>query len=503
MGNDSDNISTPARARVGLAEHPYPDHHFVAAGPIKNCQICNSSKLHVILDLGYQPLCDSLLSRDGLNQPETFYPLRMVWCEHCTGAQIDYCVDGKEVFHPAYPYCSGITKELAEYQVNISRSLIKKYGLTAKDLIVDIGSNDGTLLKGFQQEGVAVLGIEPTNIAHIARDNGIPTQQCFFDISVSKQLKLELGQENIYRHLRPDFSVGQNAERDGNLNESCRVRAQNSTGKDGSKDCEYFLERALEYGPASMITATNMFAHMQTIGEVIIGAHHLLKAKGVFVIETHYLLDVIQGGQFDTIYHEHLRTYSLNSLIHLFEPYDFTITDVERGSRYGGNIRIHVTKGKGRAVAPTVHRILQLEKEAGLDKLNTYIQFAQRVEKARFEFLDFLIQAKRAGKKIAGNSCPGRCSTLLNYYGIDTKFISYLAEQPTSLKLGMFLPGKHIPIVNNQILIEEQPDYVVLMAWHYAQSIMKQLKAHGLQSDFVIPLPDLRIIKNSEVCFIV
>ena len=248
-----------------------------------------------------------------------------------------------------------------------------------------------------------------------------------------------------------------------------------------------------------MITATNMFAHMQTIGEVIQGIHHLLKDDGVFVAETHYLLDVIQGGQFDTVYHEHLRTYSLASLIKLFEPYDFTVTDVERGSRYGGNIRVHVTKGKGRPVAPAVSHLLQVEKEAKLDKLATYTQFGTRVQRARLEFLDFLIQAKKTGKHIVGNSCPGRCSTLLNYYGIDTALIPYLAEQPTSLKLGMYLPGKHIPVVNNQILIDEQPDYVVLMAWHYAKPIMEQLKARGLKSDFVIPLPDFRVIKNSDV----
>ena len=422
----------------------YPTHHFVKTGFIPTCQVCDSQKLHTILDLGHQPLCDSLLTKEMLNKPEKSYPLRMIWCENCTVAQIDYCVDGKEVYHPTYPYRSGITKELAEYQINICLSLIEKYGMKPDDLAIDIGSNDGTLLKGFKREGIQVLGVEPTNIAVIAQKDGIPTIQSFFDIATAKKIKSK-------------------------------------------------------YGCATVITATNMFAHMQTIGEVIEGIYHLLKEDGVFVAETHYLLDVIQGGQFDTVYHEHLRTYSLTSFIKLFEPYDFTVTDVERGSRYGGNIRVHVTKGKGRPVGSSVAQLLQVEKDAKLDKLATYTQFATRVQKARLEFLDFLIQAKKAGKHIVGNSCPGRCSTLLNYYGIDTAFIPYLAEQPTSLKLGMYLPGKHIPIVNNQILIDEQPDYVVLMAWHYAKPIMEQLKARGLKSDFVIPLPDFRVIKNSEV----
>ena len=142
---------------------------------------------------------------------------------------------------------------------------------------------------------------------------------------------------------------------------------------------------------------------------------------------------------------------------------------------------------------------MKLEEESGLGEYETYKKFADRVKKARLEFMDFLINTKKAGKSIVGNSCPGRCSTLLNYYGIDRELLPYLAEQPTSLKLGMYLAGKHIPVVNNQRLIDEQPDFVVLLAWHYAKPIMERLKARGLRSDFVIPLPDFRIVKNSEV----
>ena len=423
---------------------PYPKHHFVKTGHIPRCQICNSSKVHTVLDLGHQPLCDTLVTKESLNEPEKTYPLRMVWCRNCTGVQIDYCVDGKEVYHPDYPYRSGISKPLADYQRQICLSLIEKYDLTPKDLAIDIGSNDGTLLSGFKREGIRILGVEPTNVAKYANAHGILTIQSFFDRKTAKQIKKK-------------------------------------------------------YGPAAVITTTNVFAHMQTIGEVIMGIYALLEDDGVFISETHYLLDVMQGGQFDTIYHEHLRTYSLRSLIALFAPYDFTVTDVERGDRYGGNIRVHVTKGKGRNVSPRVAKLLKEERAAGLDKLSTYTTFARRVQKARLEFMDFLIKTKKSGKSIVGKSCPGRASTLLNYYGVDTEYIPYLAELPTSLKLGMYLPGKHIPVVNERILLKEQPDYVVLLSWHYADVIMKRLKAAGLKSDFVIPLPDLRIVKNSKV----
>ena len=422
----------------------YPKHHFVKTGHSSRCQICNSAKLYLILDLGHQPPCDTLLTKEMLNKPEKTYPLRMMWCKNCTCVQLDYCVDSKEIYYPDYPYRSGISWPLVEYQRNLSTSLIKRYSLNSKDLVVDVGSGDGTLLKGFKRKGIKILGVEPTNIAKIANAHKIKTIQSFFDIETAKKIKKK-------------------------------------------------------YGKAAVITTTNVFAHVPTIGEVIMGIYNLLEDDGVFISETHYLLDVVAGTQFDTIYHEHLRTYSLLSLIALFDYYDFTVTDVERGTRYGGNIRVHITKGKGRTVSSAVAKLLRLEKKARLDKLETYTKFAQRSQKARLEFMDFLIKVKKSGKSIVGKSCPGRAATLLNYYGVDKELIPYLAELPTSLKLGMYLPGKHIPVVNERILFAEQPDFIVLLAWHYAKEIMKRLKAQGLKSDFVIPLPDLTVVKNSEV----
>jgi SAM-dependent methyltransferase len=419
----------------------YPEHHLVKNGHIDKCQVCNSSKLNLILDLGHQPLCDSLLSKAALNEPEITYPLRMFWCEDCSLAQLDYCVDGSIVYHLDYPYRSGVTKELVEYQKSIGKLLVSKYNLQDTDLVVDLGSNDGTLLSGFKELGTKILGVEPTNIGKIANENGIETLQEFFTVDVANKIK------NIH-------------------------------------------------GKASLVLSTNMFAHMSTIGEVVSGIETLLKDNGVFVMESHYLLDVIEGGQFDTIYHEHLRTYSLKSLIKLFSYYNFTVTDVQRGSRYGGNIRIHVTKGKNHPISENVTKLLEQEKIFGLYDLETYHKFACRVKKAKKDFMNFIYEIKKEGKTIVGNSCPGRCVTLLNYYGVDSDLIPFIAEQSTSLKLGMYLPGKEIPIVNNEILFKEQPEYVILLAWHYAQPIMEQLREKGLKSKFVIPLPDLTIVEN-------
>ncbi len=423
---------------------PYPPHHLIKTGPIKTCQVCNSKKIHLILDLGYQPLANTLLSEVTLHQPEITYPLRMMWCEKCTGVELDYCVEGKEVYHPDYPYKPGITQEVAQYQKTMSISLIKRYKLTPNDLVIDIGSNDGTLLKGFKSQGLKVLGVEPTNIAKFANANGIETIQAFFDRKLAEKIKKK-------------------------------------------------------YGQASLIVTTNTFAHMQTIGEFVMGAHALLEKDGVFVNETHYLLDIIKEGQFDSMYHEHLRTYSLRSQINLFKPYDFTVTYVERGERYGGNIRIHTTKGKRRVKDPSVVNLLATEKKIGLDKLETYQKFARRVKKARLAMMEFLITAKKKGKLVVGDACPARAATLLNYYGVDPELMPYITEQPTSLKLGKYLAGKHMPIVNNQKLIDEQPDYVILLAWHLAATIMQRLKARGLKSNFLVPLPDFKIIANSTI----
>ena len=422
-------------------EFVYPKHHMIKNGHLTRCQICDSKKMNLILDLGDQPLCDSLLTRQMLSSPEKTYPLRMLWCEECSLAQLDYCVDGNEVYHPDYPYRTGITKELVEYLKSMSESLIEKYNLNQKDLVVDLGSNDGTLLTGFKKHGINIIGVEPTNISKIANQNDIETIQEFFTVDVANNIKKT-------------------------------------------------------YGKASLILATNMFAHMATVGEVISGIELLLKSDGIFVFENHYLLDVIQGVQFDTMYHEHLRTYSLKSLIKLFSYYNFTVTDVERGTRYGGNIRVHVTKGKNKKVSQRVELLLKLEEDSGLYQLETYRKFAGRVKQAKNDFMDFILKIKNEGKTIVGNSCPARSVTLLNYYGVDSNLLPYIAEQPTSLKLNMFLPGKQIPIVNNEILIKEQPDYVVLLAWHYARPIMDQLKERGLKSKFIVPLPDMTLLEN-------
>jgi SAM-dependent methyltransferase len=401
--------------------------------------VCNAKDLDLIIDLGHQPLCDSLLRPDQLIQPETNYPLRLMRCRVCSLAQLDYVVPGEIVFHRNYPYRAGITKEVVDHHQHSAAEAVKRYALTGDSLVVDIGSNDGTLLSAFKTQGVRVLGVEPTDIADIANANGIETIKSPFTESLAIDI-----------------------ERD--------------------------------YGNAALITATNVFAHMAPLGEVIRGIRRLLNDGGLFMSETHYLLDIIKGVQYDTIYHEHIRSYSLKSLVYLFEANGFTVVDATRVERYAGSLRVFAAKGKHLPVSPSVTALLAEEESFGLHRPEVFQIFRERAFAARNELLTLALEVKKRGEWLVGNSCPGRSSTLLNFTGITKDLMPYIAEQPTSLKLGLHLPGKHMPVVDNEILFREQPDYVALLAWHYAEPIARLLRQRGLRSKLIVPLPEVRIL---------
>ena len=412
----------------------------VRPGPLHHCQICGSKDLELVLDCGHQPLCDSLVSKDGLNAPEDYYPLRQFRCVHCTNNQLDYVVDGSTVYHPSYPYRTGVTRELSAYQAIFAKDVADAYGLGAKSLVVDIGSNDGTLLKAFKAGGVGVQGVEPTNIAKIAQGDGVETLQAFFNEETARKI----------------------------------------------------IESR---GHADVITASNVFAHMAPLGDVVRGIKALLGPHGVFVLENHYLMDVLAKAQYDTIYHEHIRTYSLKALVTLFELNGMAVFRAERVSRYGGNIRVHVAKD-GRAVTPSVGEILKAEDAIGLGRPEVYENFRRQAFESRIKLQDLLVDAAKRGAPVIGNSFPGRANTLLHFCGIGPDLIPWIGEQATSLKLGFYTPGNHIPIVNNQRLIDEQPETVVLLAWHYAEPIIEHMRGRGLKSKFIQPLPECRVLTD-------
>jgi SAM-dependent methyltransferase len=417
-----------------------PDHD-LPLGHLDRCQTCGAAELETVLDLGYQPPCDSLLTAAQLKSPETFYPLRFVRCGACGLAQIDHVVPREVLFHTEYPYRSGITPTLVRNLQGTASTIVDAFRLAPNSLCIDIGSNDGTLLKGFQQKGMRVLGIEATNIAQIARADGVDTIQAFFGEALANRI-------------------------------------------------------VASHGNAAAITATNVFAHVQNLGDLMRGVSRLLRPGGVFVTESHYLLDLLATRQYDSIYHEHLRYYGLKPLLHLHEYYGFTVVDAERIPNYGGSIRVYAINRSGERGSARLAELIAEEDRAGIYAPAVYAELPATVRRARLELQGMLVDLAAKGSPAPGIGCPGRSSTLLNYCNIDPELMPYIAEQSTSLKLGLFLPGKHIPIVDEKRLFDEQPEYAVMLSWHYAEPIIRGLRARGLKSKIILPLPEVRVVEG-------
>lgn len=414
--------------------------HNARDGYLKNCQISNRNDLEEVLDLGFQPLGDSLLTKEQLNQPETYYPLKLMRSKSLGHSQLSYVVPGNLVYHMEYPYKCGVTAEVVKHHREQSKKNIELLNLKKNSLIVDVGSNDGTLLNEYKKLGMKVVGVEPTNVAKYANSKGIKTIQNSFNIKIAKKIIKTIGK-------------------------------------------------------AKLITATNVFAHMSSLGDVIDAICETLDHDGYFIFENHYMVDILKYNQYDTIYHEHIRNYSLKSLVYLFNLYGLKIIDCEVLDRYNGSIKVIVAKNKKTKIHKRVEETLNKEMKFGLTKKKVWNKFRANTKKSKDDLIKLLYKLKKDNKTIVGNSCPCRSSVLLNYCGIGKDLIPYIAEQPTSPKLGLYLPGQHIPIVNNKILVKDQPDYILLLAWHYTKPIIKHLRNMGVKSKFIVPLPKVKIIK--------
>lgn len=408
-------------------------------GHLSRCQICGSGDLQSIIDMGYCAPCDSLRTAPQMREPERSYPLNLLRCRACGLVQIDHVVDPRELFFPDYPYRSGITETLRRNLFAMSSHVAGHTGLRGDALVIDIGSNDGSILEGFKARGNRVLGVEPTKIAQIAVANGIPTVNAFFDREVAQRI-------------------------------------------------------VSEHGPAGLVTAANVFAHVNRLTTLLEGIGDLLQEGGWFVSESHYMVSILETLQYDSIYHEHLRYYLVRPLQRLFEAHGFTLVDVERIPNYGGSIRAYARKGKGHRVEPRVAELIALEEGMGAYGDAAYKRFAERILKSRNELRSLMVRLHDEGRKVVGVGCPGRCVTLLAYCGVSTDLMPYIAEQATSLKLGMFTPSTHIPIIDEAAMLAEQPDYAVILSWHYAEPIIRALRQKGLRSKIIVPLPDLRIL---------
>lgn len=404
------------------------------------CRVCHSEKLTKFLDLGFTPLADDFLSPARLREPEVYYPLEVFICDNCCLIQLGYVVPPEILFQKEYPYVSFTTKTGVEHFHSLAKEAFYRFSLDSTDLVVDIGSNVGVLLQGFKNQGVSVLGIEPAkNICEIARSNGIET----IDEFLSEELALKI--------------------------ERTKRRAK-------------------------IVTGTNVVAHINDHHSLVRALDILLAEKGIFIFEAPYLVDLIDNLEYDTIYHEHLSYLSVKPMITLFHKFGMDIFDVKKVSIHGGSLRYFVSRQNDYPISENVDRLIELEKEKKIYDMNTLKNFAKSVQNNRDELTWMLRSIKREGRRVVGVSAPAKGMTLLNYCKIGLEFLDFVSEK-SPLKIGKYTPGTHIPVLADSELIKQMPDFALLLAWNFADEIMKNLddyrKAGG---KFIIPIPEPRIV---------
>jgi SAM-dependent methyltransferase len=404
------------------------------------CRFCRAKLQTTFVDLGMSPLCQTHIEPDRLNEMEPFYPLHAYVCGRCHLVQLQDFVAPADIFSE-YAYLSSYSDSWVEHARRYTVAMRERLGLGARHLVAEIASNDGYLLQHFAAAGVPVLGIEPAaNVARIAMDKGIRTTVCFFGTATAGQIRSEFGQ--------PDLLLG-----------------------------------------------NNVLAHVPDINDFVQGMQLLLKPGGVITMEFPHLLQLMRQNQFDTIYHEHFSYLAFFVVERIFAHHGLRLFDVEELPTHGGSLRIFACHADDvRPSLPSVQELRHRELGAGLSDLATYAGFAEQVRETKRRILDFLIAAKRAGKRIVGYGAPGKGNTLLNYCGIRTDFLDFTVDR-NPLKQGRFTPGTRIPILAPEAIEAARPDYVFVLPWNLTDEIaqkMAMIRAWG--GKFVVPIPSLRVI---------
>jgi len=406
--------------------------------PVECCQVCGSTELDDVLSLGYMPPVNQMVPIGQVPRQQPWFPTNLLHCRNCDLVQLGLAVDPVIIFPPEYPYTSGTTKLLRDNFAELQREAAAMLGLTEKDLVVDIGSNDGTLVSNFQKAGNRVLGIEPTDVGDIANSRGIPTIKRYFGPAAAREV----------------------------------------------------VEK---YGPARVVTAANCFAHIEDVHAIVDGIVEMLSPDGVFISESHYLIGLLDTLQYDTVYHEHLRYYSVASLKHLLEMHDLEVFHARPIPSHGGSIRVYAGRHGANTVQDSVRRMLASEPR-GEALSKRLADFRRDVMLSKLRLLSMLRDLKEKGARIAGISAPSRASTLVNYVGLDEGIIDYVCEIPGSLKIGKCMPGTAIPVVDETKLFEDQPDAAVIFSWHIADELAPKLKAKGFRGQLITPLPVPRFL---------
>jgi SAM-dependent methyltransferase len=404
------------------------------------CRLCKSSDLKEYLDLGLTPPADQFRKKEELSYPEISYPLRVLLCNQCGLSQLSHVVDPRILYQFDYPYESSTTKTGKLHWDDFAAKVVKRLGLKKDSVVVDIGSNVGTLLSSFKELGMKVHGVDPApNIAKIANESGIDTLCDFF----------------------------------------------------GESSVEPILQKT---GKVDVIVGTNVFAHIDDLHEVLRAIGGLLNESGVFIFESPYIKHLISNLEYDTIYHEHLSYLSIKPLVPFFASFGMEIFAVEESEIHGGSMRVHIGRIGAHAIDPNVTALIQSEEEERLHSPELMEEFAKRVTKNRTD-LNRLIQGLIAeGKSIAVVSTPAKGMTLLNYSGLTHRQIAFATEK-SRLKIGRYTPGGHIPILSDDALLREMPDYALLLAWNFSKEIMVNLKEYSdAGGKFIIPIPEPKIV---------
>ena len=398
---------------------------------IDRCQISGAQDLKTVLSLGYLPPVNKLNKINSSLHEDVFYPAELMFSPSSKLLQLSTIVDKEILFPKEYPYTSSTTKILRENFKELYEECRKIISISPKDLIIDIGSNDGNLLNNFKNH-YKVLGITPEKIGKIAIKRGINTLIKYFDKDTTK-LVLK------------------------------------------------------KFGRAKIVTATNVFAHIEDVNSLMKNLLQVLVNNGVFISESHYLVSLIKTNQYDTIYHEHLRYYSLTSLKYLFNKYGMEIIHAKKINTHGGSIRVYAARKNIFEIRKSVTKILNLEKK--FLNWKTFINFKKNVVQSKLNLYSILKKLKNENKKIYGIGAPSRASTLINYVGIDENIIDCVLEIEGSYKIGSYIPGKKIPILSEKKLYNDPPDFVILFSWHIASELKFNLKKKGFKGKFIVPLP--------------
>lgn len=400
------------------------------------CRLCNASNLERVIALTPTPPANALIPRETVSTVETVYPLDVYRCVDCGHLQLLDIVDPKVLFS-SYVYVSSTSPVMVSFLADQASTIVARLGLKPGDLVVEIGSNDGTLLRFFRDAGMRVVGIDPA--VNIAPDEpGINVVKDFFGLNVARQL-------------------------------------------------------AADFGPAAVVCAYNVCAHIDDLQEVVDGVHTLIGDTGHFVFEVGYLLDVYQKTLFDTIYHEHVDFHHVEPLRGFFQRHGMKLLHVERSEIQGGALIGYVGSPREDGDG-TVEALIEAEHEAGLDKAETFRRYAQKINVRRDELISLLVGLKAREKRIAGYGAPAKATTLMHHFKLDGSIIDYIVDD-NPLKQGMFTPGYHVPVVPTSELYRQRPDYLVVLSWNFADSIVAKHRSYADGAGrFIVPLPDLRVV---------